>query len=128
MELKATRYAVEDAIATVTLHRPERMNAWTGRMHTEYRWLMDQADNDPAVGAIIVTGEGRAFCAGADAKALEGHVAKGGYDPGTPADLAEIARYGARSFLIGESLMRQEDVTSATRAILANPLTAPGGA
>ncbi|WP_282025277.1 indole-3-glycerol phosphate synthase TrpC [Limimaricola cinnabarinus] len=46
----------------------------------------------------------------------------------TPADLAEIARYGARSFLIGESLMRQEDVTSATRAILANPLTAPGGA
>ena len=46
----------------------------------------------------------------------------------TPADLAEIARYGARSFLIGESLMRHEDVTAATRAILANPLTAPGGA
>lgn len=46
----------------------------------------------------------------------------------TPADLAEVARYGVRSFLIGESLMRQEDVTSATRSILANPLTAPGGA
>ena len=89
MELKSTRYAVADGIATVTLHRPERMNAWTGRMHTEYRWLMDQADRDPAVGAIIVTGEGRAFCAGGDAKALEGHVAKGGYDPGTPEDLAE---------------------------------------
>lgn len=89
MELKATRYAVEDAIATVTLHRPERMNAWTGRMHTEYRWLMQQADHDPDVGAIIVTGEGRAFCAGGDAKALEGHVAKGGYDPGTPVDLAQ---------------------------------------
>ncbi len=44
-----------------------------------------------------------------------------------PEDLADLARYGARSFLIGESLMRQDDVTAATRTILANPLTAPGG-
>jgi indole-3-glycerol phosphate synthase len=43
----------------------------------------------------------------------------------TPADLADMARYGARSFLIGESLMRQDDVTAATRALLANPLV-PG--
>ncbi|WP_431299382.1 indole-3-glycerol phosphate synthase TrpC [Tabrizicola sp. BL-A-41-H6] len=45
----------------------------------------------------------------------------------TPADLADLAQYGARSFLIGESLMRQADVTEATRAILARPLTAQGG-
>ena len=45
----------------------------------------------------------------------------------TPADLAELARYGARCFLIGESLMRQNDVTAATRAILAHPLTSQGG-
>ena len=45
----------------------------------------------------------------------------------TPDDLADLAQYGARCFLIGESLMRQEDVTAATRAILAKPLTAPGG-
>ena len=44
----------------------------------------------------------------------------------TPDDLAEMARYGARSFLIGESLMRAEDVTQATRALLANPMTAGG--
>ncbi len=44
----------------------------------------------------------------------------------TPADLADLALYGARSFLIGESLMRQPDVEAATRAILANPLTAGG--
>lgn len=43
----------------------------------------------------------------------------------TPADLAEMARYGARAFLIGESLMRQDDVTAATRALLANPLMPP---
>ena len=45
----------------------------------------------------------------------------------TPADLADLARFGARCFLIGESLMRQADVTAATRSILANPLTAQGG-
>jgi len=45
----------------------------------------------------------------------------------TPADLADMARYGARAFLIGESLMRQADVAAATRALLANPLTAQGG-
>ncbi len=45
----------------------------------------------------------------------------------TPADLADMARYGARCFLIGESLMRQDDVAAATRAILADPLTAQGG-
>ena len=45
----------------------------------------------------------------------------------TPADLADLAQYGARCFLIGESLMRAEDVAAATRAILARPLTAQGG-
>ena len=45
----------------------------------------------------------------------------------TPADLADLARYGARAFLVGESLMRHEDVADATRALLAHPLTAQGG-
>jgi enoyl-CoA hydratase/carnithine racemase len=89
MELKAIQYAVTDRIATITLNRPHRMNAWTGRMHTEYRWVLEQADHDPAVRAIVVTGAGRAFCAGADSKALEGHVEKGRYDPGTPAEMAK---------------------------------------
>jgi enoyl-CoA hydratase/carnithine racemase len=88
MELKAIRYEVKDSIATLTLNRPHRMNAWTGRMHTEYRWVLAQADHDPTVRAIVITGAGRAFCAGADAKALEGHVEKGRYDPGTPEELA----------------------------------------
>jgi indole-3-glycerol phosphate synthase len=46
----------------------------------------------------------------------------------TPADLADVAAYGARCFLIGESLMRQADVQAATHAILAKPLTSEGGA
>jgi enoyl-CoA hydratase/carnithine racemase len=88
MELKATRYAVDSGIATITLHRPERMNAWTGRMHTEYRHCLNLAEQDATVRAIVVTGAGRGFCVGGDAEALQGHVNKGGYDPGTPPTLA----------------------------------------
>ena len=89
MEHKATRYAVDEQIATITLHRPERMNAWTGRMHAEYRYCLDVAEHDSAVRAIVVTGAGRGFCVGGDAAALQGHAEKGAYDPGTPVALAE---------------------------------------
>jgi enoyl-CoA hydratase/carnithine racemase len=89
MELKVVLYEINDSVATITLNRPHRMNAWTGRMHSEYRWVLEQADRDPSVRVIIVTGAGRAFCAGADAKALEGHVEKGRYDPGTPDEMAK---------------------------------------
>jgi enoyl-CoA hydratase/carnithine racemase len=87
-DLKTIRYEVADRIATITLDRPHRMNAWTGRMHTEYRWALDQADRDPDVRVVVVTGSGRAFCAGADSGALEGHAERGGYDPGTAPDIA----------------------------------------
>lgn len=89
MELKTVIYNVADEIATITLNRPHRMNAWTGRMHTEYRWVLEKANLDKKVRVIVVTGTGRGFCVGADSQALEGHVEKGGYDPGTPDPLAE---------------------------------------
>ena len=95
MELKVIQYAVRDNIATVTLNRPQRRNSWTGRMHVEYRWSIQQAENDPAVRAIIVTGAGKDFCVGADTRALAGHVEKGGYDPGTPPEMANPG-YGVR--------------------------------
>ena len=91
MDLKTTRYEiVEGGVAVITLSRPKRRNAWTGRMHTEYRWLLERADADRAVRVIVVTGdpEGQAFCAGADLGALEGHSEKGRYDPGTSDDIA----------------------------------------
>ena len=70
MELKATRYEVDaDGVAVVTLHRPDRANAWTGRMHAEYRWCLAEADRDPAVRAVVVTGAGRAFCVAGSATA-----------------------------------------------------------
>lgn len=87
MELTATRYDVDGHVATLTLDRPHRRNAWTGRMHREYRWAMTEAEADPAVRVIIVTGaasdDGRtAFCVGADTKALDGHREAGAYDDG----------------------------------------------
>ena len=95
MELKVTQYEVADGIATITLNRPHRMNAWIGRTHTEYRWVLAEAERDPAVRAVVVTGAGRAFCVGADSRALEGHVAKGRYDSGTTEDIAKPG-YGVR--------------------------------
>jgi enoyl-CoA hydratase/carnithine racemase len=92
MELKVTRYEVDDRVATITLNRPDRLNAWTGRMHAEYRSCLAVAAADDAVRVIVVTGAGRGFCAGADAAALEGHVERGGYDPGVVAE--ELARPG----------------------------------
>ncbi|HEY3842506.1 MAG TPA: enoyl-CoA hydratase-related protein [Acidimicrobiales bacterium] len=94
-EHKVTRYEVADAIATITLHRPDRLNAWTGRMHTEYRALLARAADDPGVRVIVVTGSGRGFCVGADARALEGHVERGSYDPGVGPDVARPG-YGVR--------------------------------
>jgi len=60
------RYDVEDGVCTVTLHRPDRLNAVTATMLRELGEAWDRADADDAVRAVIVTGAGRAFCAGAD--------------------------------------------------------------
>jgi enoyl-CoA hydratase/carnithine racemase len=101
MELKSTKYEVDRfGVATIMLSRPARRNAWTGRMHTEYRWCCSQAENDPAVRVIIVQGdpEGRAFCVGADATALGGHVERGGYDDGLRGEQANPG-YGVHPFL-----------------------------
>jgi enoyl-CoA hydratase/carnithine racemase len=60
-------YELRDGgVAVLTLNRPERMNGWGGGLAARFYSLLDQAEADPAVRAIVVTGAGRAFCAGAD--------------------------------------------------------------
>jgi enoyl-CoA hydratase/carnithine racemase len=59
-------YAVDEGIATITLNRPDKLNAFTARMMVELIDVFDRTDADDAVRAVIVTGAGRAFCAGAD--------------------------------------------------------------
>jgi enoyl-CoA hydratase/carnithine racemase len=66
MTYQTLRYDVADRILTLTLHRPERMNAFTGVMADELIDAFDRADADDAIKVVIVTGAGRAFCAGAD--------------------------------------------------------------
>ena len=61
-------YELEDRIATVTLNRPEAMNATTDGLYSELQALLPRLRDDPEVGCIIITGAGRGFCAGADLK------------------------------------------------------------
>ncbi len=69
MAYETIKYEVKDNILTLTLHRPDKLNAFTGQMMFEMIDAFDKADADDNVRAIIVTGEGRAFCAGADLSA-----------------------------------------------------------
>ncbi|HVC66774.1 MAG TPA: enoyl-CoA hydratase-related protein [Acidimicrobiales bacterium] len=90
-----TRYAVADGVATITLHRPERLNAWTAVMNAEYRAHLQSASDDPAVRVIVVTGSGRGFCAGAESEDLAAHAERGAYDSGAPDGMATPG-YGVR--------------------------------
>ncbi len=69
---KEITYAVDDPVATITLNRPEALNALTLDMAAEVRHAVYQAERDPAVVGIVITGAGRAFCAGADMNLLKG--------------------------------------------------------
>ena len=66
MDLSDIKYEKSNRIAIVTYNRPEKLNAWTTRMFDDLREAMRAAEEDPDVGAIVVTGAGRAYCAGAD--------------------------------------------------------------
>jgi enoyl-CoA hydratase/carnithine racemase len=74
----AVLYEVSEGIATITLNRPERLNAWTGDLGHLYWTYLDQARDDVDVRAVIVTGAGRGFCSGADMESLQGIGARGG--------------------------------------------------
>ena len=66
MAYRQIRTETRDGVAWITLNRPERLNAWTPQMSSEQAHAIEAANADPDVGAIVMTGEGRGFCAGAD--------------------------------------------------------------
>ncbi|MFM2072915.1 MAG: hypothetical protein RLZZ623_3179 [Actinomycetota bacterium] len=91
MEYSQILYSVDDHVATITLNRPEKLNAFTNTMMRELIDAFDQVDADDEVRVVIVTGAGRGFCAGADLSGGGDTFAGGGSDeksqvPGTPRD------------------------------------------
>jgi len=71
MDYRDILYDVSDRIATITLNRPEKLNAWTLGMGNEVRHAMFRADKDEAVRVIVITGAGKGYCAGADMDMLQ---------------------------------------------------------
>jgi enoyl-CoA hydratase/carnithine racemase len=102
-------YEVDDPVATITLNRPEVLNAWTDRMGFEVRHAIGQAERDPRVVGIVITGAGRGFCAGADIRRLSA-VSEGNFagetlpaelksDPGDPS-FGDDLRLGTHTYLM----------------------------
>jgi enoyl-CoA hydratase/carnithine racemase len=79
MPTQETLYNVANRVATITLNRPDKLNAWTALMESEVRSHMENAEQDDEVRVIVLTGAGRGFCAGADMSLLSA-VAERGLD------------------------------------------------
>jgi enoyl-CoA hydratase/carnithine racemase len=96
-------YEVRGEIAVITLNRPDRLNAWTPTMAVEQADAIARANDDPAVGAIVTTGAGRGFCAGADMQdTFQSRI--DGVDPG---DDTQRGRGGMPSGLDWVVLLRE---------------------
>jgi enoyl-CoA hydratase/carnithine racemase len=90
MPTEETIYEVADRVATITLNRPDKLNAWTATMEREVRSAVEQAEFDDNVRAIVLTGAGRGFCAGADMSLLNAVATQG-----LPEDVAGRIQSGA---------------------------------
>jgi enoyl-CoA hydratase/carnithine racemase len=97
MGFEQVLYDVQDRIATVTLNRPETLNAWTPVMGREVRDAMQQAARDERVRVIVLTGAGRGFCAGADMSVLSDISGGGAADAGDLARPAAAPDDGGRA-------------------------------
>ncbi|MFZ0143977.1 MAG: enoyl-CoA hydratase [Candidatus Sulfotelmatobacter sp.] len=77
MPTQETIYEVANRVATITLNRPDKLNAWTATMEKEVRASLEEAERDDKVGIIVLTGAGRGFCAGADMSLLSSVATQG---------------------------------------------------
>jgi enoyl-CoA hydratase/carnithine racemase len=77
MPSQETLYTIKDRVATITLNRPDKLNAWTAVMELEVRAAIAEAERDENVRVIVLTGAGRGFCAGADMSLLSNVAAHG---------------------------------------------------
>lgn len=127
-------------VAVLTLNRPERFNAFTRAMITTWRQLLDRVEHDPAVRALVLTGQGKAFCAGGDMDELESFLAMDALEllwTGDPIDAETALRIGlvnhvvpagtalAQARALAERIARQP--TQAVRLIKRAATQALGG-
>ena len=84
--------SVADDVLTITMNRPERLNAWTPKMGAEMARAIRDANEDPDIIAIVVTGAGRGFCAGADMEAVFQAQIDGEASDETPGDWVTLMR------------------------------------
>ena len=98
MNFQEILFTVSGRVATVTLNRPDKLNAWTRNMEQEVRRAMQQAAADDQVRVVVLTGAGRGFCAGADMSLLQDVVERRVHPlPETPAEAAAPNGDGARA-------------------------------
>jgi len=112
MDFEAIRYVTHDGIARIVLNRPDRLNSFTARMHEELASALDEADANPEVRALLLTGAGRGFCAGQDLS--DRAVAPGS----APVDLGDtVERYWAP--LVKRLATRDKPVICAVNGVAA---------
>src|SRR3954468_24338377 len=96
MEYEQILREQRDDVVLLTLNRPEKLNAWTPRMSAELTDAIEAADADTSVGAVVVTGAARGFCAGADVSAVfDAQLSGDASSPAPPArtrDWVELVR------------------------------------
>lgn len=101
-EFRDIRFAVADGVATITLHRPEKLNAYTVEMGDEVVAAFARCRADAAVRAVVLTGAGRAFCAGVDLEHLQAHRAAQGAASTSEASAASGSAAAATPRQLGE--------------------------
>jgi len=91
VDYKQIQYETSGPVAKITLDRPDRLNAWTPRMSREQWHAIERANEDPAIGSILMTGAGRGFCAGADVGGFQDRI-EDQDELTTPGDWVELCR------------------------------------
>ncbi len=115
MEFRALRYEVADSVATVTLNRPEVLNAMDKAMFEDLNMVFDKIAADFGVRAVLITGEGRGFCSGADLRSFT-----------TEPDISEPSAFKSYMRIINESILKMTRLDKPIIAAVNGPATGAG--
>jgi enoyl-CoA hydratase/carnithine racemase len=118
MQNQETLYQVANRVATITLNRPDKLNAWTAIMEQEVRSAVEEAERDENVRVIVLTGAGRGFCAGADMSLLS-TVAEQGLDEKGRAQALRNSRSAGREGVRGDFQRKYSYFPAVSKPIIA---------